>query len=261
MVSQLPTGRNSPGHPLRPSVDPRAALLAALAFVVVVASLPDAAWLGMAAAYGALLAAALAARVSILTMLRRSMLVVPFVLAAAALPFTTPGTPAGVLPWGWPYSVQGLVKAGSLLLRAWLSIQAFVLLITAIRLPDLLAALERLGLPSLLSAVVGFAYRYLALIQSEGRRMLRARQARSAGKGPKPWDLNWQLTSAGSLLGSLFLRSLDRSERVHAAMVARGYQGTSLSVRQLQWARRDWLLLLCCAAGLAIVTWLGTGPG
>jgi cobalt/nickel transport system permease protein len=242
-----------------PGIDPGAAWVATLAFVVGVALLPDGGWSGWLAAYGVLLLAALALRLSLVRLLARSLLALPFVVAVAAIPFTTPGEVAGQLPWGWTFSHAGLVKAGSVLARAWLSIQAFVILMVAYPLTDLLTGLERLGLPGLLVNTIGFAYRYLNLIRQEAERMLRARQARAAGKGPAGGKTWFELASTGGLLGSLFLRSLDRSERVYDAMLARGYQGNGPTWRQLRWTGRDLLLVLTALGGLILCWWQGRG--
>ena len=51
--------------------------------------------------------------------------------------------------------------------------------------------------------------------------MLQARAARSAGAG----TLSLRAGVSGSIVGSLFIRSFERAERVSLAMAARGYRG------------------------------------
>jgi cobalt/nickel transport system permease protein len=67
-------------------------------------------------------------------------------------------------------------------------------------------------------------YRYIFLLAEESLRMTRARDSRSAVLERQPSPI-FQAKTTGSMIGSLLLRSFERSERVHQAMVARGYQG------------------------------------
>lgn len=91
--------------------------------------------------------------------------------------------------------------------------------------PDLLRGLRRLGLPVALVATLQFMERYVHVLGDELRRMTTARRARSFGGGT---GLAWSLLT--SLIGMLLLRSYERSERVHAAMLARGWDGTIRSL-------------------------------
>ena len=75
-------------------------------------------------------------------------------------------------------------------------------------------------------AIISFMYRYLAVLSSEATRMNRARAARSADRdGRGGGSLRWRATVTGHLVGSLFLRSYERSERIYGAMQARGFDG------------------------------------
>ena len=76
-------------------------------------------------------------------------------------------------------------------------------------------------------AIISFMYRYLGVIGEEAGRMNRARAARSADRGDRGagGSIRWRATVTGSMVGSLFLRSYERSERIYAAMQARGFDG------------------------------------
>ncbi len=65
-----------------------------------------------------------------------------------------------------------------------------------------------------------------------------------------------RLASAGGIVGSLFVRTLERSGRVHRAMEARGYRGESHGLRRLRWRGADWLLLVLTAVYLVVCRWL-----
>jgi cobalt/nickel transport system permease protein len=238
----------SPVHRL----DPRVKVLVALAFIVAVALLPDAAW----PAYGAALllagATAAAARLSLPLVARRSLLGLPFLLAAVTVLFTVPGRPLWSGPWGLEMTDAGLARFGSIVARSLLSVAAAVLLTATTRFPDVLHALRHLRVPVVLVGIIAFMYRYLFVLVEEVQRLMRARAARSArlpgAKGGG--SLGWRAAVVGHMAGQLFVRSLDRSDRVYQAMQARGYRGELLTLAPHAMQRRDWLAL---AAGLATV--------
>jgi cobalt/nickel transport system permease protein len=66
------------------------------------------------------------------------------------------------------------------------------------------------------------------LLADEAGRMNRARQARSAAppRGRSGGSLTWRARVTGAMVGSLFIRAYERSERIYAAMLARGFAGT-----------------------------------
>lgn len=149
---------------------------------------------------------------------------VALVFATAALPllFTTPGDPliAGI-------TSTGAERFVSIVLKSWLAAQTALLLSLTTPFTDLLWAFAALKLPAAFIAILSFMYRYLFVLQEEAERLLRARVSRSGrSPGRRPGgSLLWRARTAGSMVGSLFLRGYERSERVQAAMVARGYRG------------------------------------
>ena len=185
------------------------------------------------------------ARIEAALLLRRSLLALPFVLAAITVLFTQPGETLWSLPlFGRMLAVSnaGLERFLSILARSWLSVQAAILLTATTPFPDLLHALRHLRVPGVLVAIIGFMYRYLFVLAGEASRLLRARAARSArpaggGGGGTIW---WRARVAGSMVGQLFLRSYERSERAYEAMLARGYQGQMLTMNPHVMRRADW---------------------
>ena len=129
-----------------------------------------------------------------------------------------------------------------------------ILLTATTQFPDLMHALRHLRLPQILVAVISFMYRYLFVLADEAMRLLRARQARSAQlPGQKAGgSLWWRARVAGNMVGQLFLRSYDRSDRVYNAMLARGYRGHFLTLNPHAMQPFDWL-----AGGIALLILLG----
>jgi cobalt/nickel transport system permease protein len=193
--------------------------------------------------------------VGLLFAIRRSYIALPFVLAATPIPFIMPGPTLFQLPLlGWPVSVPGAIRFVSILLRTWLAVQFAILLTAVTRFPDLLWALSKLKVPRLLVAMIGFLYRYLFVLADEALRMLRARAARSPRTpGVKRPSIGWQSRVAGGMVGSLFLRALERSERVYSAMVSRGYDGQVRSVTDFRMVRLDWVALTTALMALLVV--------
>lgn len=84
---------------------------------------------------------------------------------------------------------------------------------------EMLAQLGRLGLPAELVTTISLMARYGPLLSDQARRMKRARQSRMVRKSLPGI---WLLQSGG--LAMLLVRSLERSERLNAAMLSRGWQ-------------------------------------
>ena len=86
---------------------------------------------------------------------------------------------------------------------------------------DVLVGLRRLRLPDLIVQIMGFMLRYLDVVTAELGRMTTAMRSRGCDpRSPRHWPV------LARSLGALFIRSYERGERVHLAMLARGYDGT-----------------------------------
>jgi cobalt/nickel transport system permease protein len=229
---------DSPLHRL----DARTKLLGAIGFVIVVVSTPPQAW-GAFAGYAILLAVGLAAaRVPAGYVLARWLVVLPFLVAVVIVPFLGPAD-LYVLRVG--ISWAGLVVVWNVAVKATLAVCAMTLLVGSTHFSDALAALDRLRLPRMLVMITALANRYVLILADEAHRMKRARDARGFGGR---WL--WQAGVVGRMVGTLFLRSYERGERVHAAMLARGFDGTNVvSGHAMRFSLPD----LVAAAGWAIL--------
>jgi cobalt/nickel transport system permease protein len=114
-----------------------------------------------------------------------------------------------------------LVVAFSMLFKNSLAIIAMLVLAGVTPFHAILAALRKLKLPVVLVDTLGFMERYRYVISEELHRMATARRARTFNRRG-----TLSLLIAGNLIGLLFLRAFERAERVHGAMLARGWQGT-----------------------------------
>lgn len=207
-----------PAGPLH-RADPAVKLVATLVFVAAVVATPTrAVW-----AYGAhtalLAGLVVVARIPAGTFLRRLVIEVPFLLFAAAMPFAGPAPRVQVAGVG--LSTAGLWSAWGIAATGTLGVGASVLLAGTTPATDLLDAMRRLRVPRLLVAIVGFMVRYAEVVADEMGRMRVARLSR--GADPR-WL--WQGRAIATSAGALFVRSYERGERVHLAMLSRGFTGS-----------------------------------
>jgi cobalt/nickel transport system permease protein len=228
-------------------LDPRVKVVVAVLFIISNVLLPDGAWVAFALSWLCLLLVSRIAHLELKFILTRSLVALPFALAAITAVFSIPGNPAFVLqlgPWTLVATDAGLLRFISIMLRSWISVQVAIILTATTQFPDLIHALRHLKIPDILVATVSFMYRYLFVLSDETLRLMRAREARSAQgiQGNKSGgSVFWRAQVAGNMAGQLFLRSYERSERVYNAMLARGYYGTLLTLNPHAMTQRDWI--------------------
>lgn len=220
---------------------------AALAFVIVVAVTPRHALPVLAVQGLGIVAVVGVARLPVGFVVRRLAVVAPFLVAAALTTLVAGGPQVAVGPLS--LSEPGLWAGAAIAAKTVIGALTSIAVAGTTPLPDLLAGLGRLGVPRPLVAMAGFTLRYLDLV-ADG--LARRRTAMTA-RGYRPR----RLTQAGPLaasLGTMFVHTYERGERVHAAMLSRGYTGTLPEVapavrpRPAQWATAAALPLLAAAA-------------
>lgn len=237
-------------------LDARVKLVLALAFILTNSLLPVGAWPAYLLMLALVLSAAVLADLGLGFALKRSALALPFVLAALPLLFTVDGPALFSLPLGFATltaTAPGLERFASLALKSWVSVQAAVLLAAVTPFPELLGAMRALRVPKLLVAIIGLMWRYLFVLVDEAMRLMRARQARSSVSdlpGLHPGGtLAWRARTTGGMAGSLFVRSMDRSDRIYTAMVSRGYDGEVRALKLPRVGRAQWI------AAAALIAW------
>ena len=210
--------RDSPVHRL----PAQCKVVALVALALVAVAVPRGRWAAFAALAVLLVAVVALARLPVLLVLRRLAVEAPFAVFALLLPFVAAGPQVRVLGVG--VSGPGLVDAGTLLARATLGVLAAVVLASTTSARDLLGGLARLRLPAPLLSVLTFMLRYAAVVADDLRRVRIAREARGASG-----DRLRHLGAVAAGVGSVFVRTYERGERVHRAMLARGHRpGTPL---------------------------------
>jgi cobalt/nickel transport system permease protein len=146
------------------------------------------------------------ARVPVGHFAKRVVIEVPFVVIALLMPIF--GGTAGALA-GW-----------NILAKGTLGVLTSLTLAATTTPRDLIIGLQRLRAPAVLTTIATLMLRYLEVIAAEARRMRIARISR--GHDPR---FLWQVGATARGVGALFIRSYERGERVHLAMVSRGWRG------------------------------------
>jgi cobalt/nickel transport system permease protein len=146
----------------------------------------------------------------------RTLVILPFIVLASL-----------AVPW------KGFYGIGILFVRAILCLMLLILLTNTTRFVELMRGLRKLGCPQILVMNLSFLYRYLFVLTEEAMRMKQARDCRRVGRAP----FGEELKILSSMLGTLLIRSFERAERMHFAMLSRGYSGDFpvLSPRRFSW--------------------------
>ena len=219
-------------------LDPRTKLITTLLFILVVISTPPTRWQVFALYFVLVATLILLSKVPVWYVLKRSLVIIPFVLLIAIfIPFFKEGEVAGSYNiWIWEVSVtySGLWVLANIIIKAWLSIISLILLTSTTKMTSLLKGLEQLRMPRVMVMILSFMYRYLFILVDEVMHMKQARDSRNFG-GKRLW----QIRTIGNMIGTLFIRSYERSERVYAAMLARGFDGQSRTLDCLSFRQAD----------------------
>jgi cobalt/nickel transport system permease protein len=241
-----------PGESVVHRLPPQVKIVAAVLGVVCVVATPREAF-PVFGGYLLLLAAVwVAARIPAGWILRRSVIEAPFVVLAVLLPFTGPDPRIELL--GLSLSEPGLLGAWNILVKGTLGVLTSLTLAATTPMRDLLVGLQRLRAPALVTTIATLMLRYLDVIGAEARRMRLARLSR--GHDPR---FLWQAGATARGIGALFLRSYERGERVHLAMLSRGWTGAMPVLTPDTTTRADWvrgLAPVAVAAALAVTGWV-----
>jgi cobalt/nickel transport system permease protein len=209
-------------------------LLATLAFVLVVVITPITHYSAFGLYALTLLALTFVARMPLRTVIVRSAIEIPFVLFAVLLPFFTPGPRVDVLGV-IALSQPGLEQAFGILAKGTLGVVATIILGGTTQVSELLRGLERLKVPATIVQIATFMLRYANVVADEMRRMKVARESRGfVATGLSSWKV------LGQSAGALFIRSYERGERVHLAMLARGFSGSFYRGEITHVTPREW---------------------
>jgi cobalt/nickel transport system permease protein len=186
---------------------PEVKVMALIVFALSVAFVPRGAWWPFAIDAVIVAAAVAWGRVPVRGLAIRLVVEIPFLAFVVLLPVVA--------------GAEGLALAGAIACKATLVVLATGVLSATTPAPEIVAGLERLRVPPAFTAIGALAIRYLQVVLDELRRVNTARVARG---DDARWL--WQARAVAQSTGTLAVRCINRGERVHGAMLARGWDGT-----------------------------------
>lgn len=193
-------------------------LLTLVGFMLVVVATPTRWWPLFVVEALVLFAVIGVSRVPVTYLAPRMVIELPFAVFALLIPFVAEGPRMEVL--GVAVSEPGLHAGLTLLVKGSTGVLASLTLAATTEPQEVLRGLERLRMPDLIVSIMGFMIRYVDVVTGELSRMLVAMRSRGCDpRSPRHWP------ALARAMGALFIRSYERGERVHLAMLSRGYDG------------------------------------
>ena len=237
------------GDTLIHRLDPRARVVVACAFSVLVAVSSRFGVLGAALALAVV--GAVAARLPAVPTLKRLLAVNVFMAFLwLVVPLTAGGTPLFHLgPLG--YSREGVVLSARVTLKANAIVLGLTVLLGTMEITTLGHALHHLRVPAKLTHLLLFTVRYIDVIHHEYERLRNAMRVRCF----RPAMSRHTYRTYGNLVGMLLVKSFDRSDRIVAAMKCRGFRGRFYVLHHFAFARRDLLFGIASLVGLVGLGW------
>jgi cobalt/nickel transport system permease protein len=139
---------------------------------------------------------------------------------------------------------QGLNAAVIFTMRVATCVSAVVLLFITTPQQTLFKSLRTVGVPKLYVLTLEMAYRYIFLLMDLVRELYVAKKARTIRASGMFDEQKW----VGGRMGYTLIRSLDMSEKVHMAMMSRGFSGDVHIMQEFKMQNRDYI------AGIAAIT-------
>lgn len=184
--------------------------------------------------------------------LRRVAILSPFIAMLCLASPLYDRTPAALALGPWRLeTTAGWLTALDIFLKFMLGVLALTAMMCTTPFALLLEAMRRMKMPRVMILQLGFLYRYLFVLLDEAMRIKRGRDFRGGRRAPAVR----RLAAVGGMVGSLFVRTLERSDRIHVAMCARGYQGEPHSLSHLHFHVADVVFMLGAAAYLLACRW------
>jgi cobalt/nickel transport system permease protein len=220
-------------------IPPHIKILAGLLFIIVAVTTDITNWPAFVAYFAIIITITQIAKLPIITVFKRSLIEVPFIFFALLMPFF--GTGEVIEIGSISLYVNGLLAGASIVVKGTLGILVAINLSATTTAREILNGLETLKMPTPMVQIASFMLRYINVVNDEMLRMAVARASRGfEATGVRQWPV---LATAA---GALFIRSYERGERVHLAMIARGYQGDLPKTEKINNSARYW------AIGLAV---------
>ena len=247
------------------SLDPRAKLISILAVIFATSTIGDLNVLIFV--YLLTLLFAHLSKINVGFFIKRVWLFIPIFAGIIALPmifnvflpgkcifqvaYLGPGAHLG--PFSLPANIciteQGVNLAIIFTMRVATCVSAVVLLFITTPQQVLFKSVRSVGVPKIYVLTLEMAYRYIFLLMDMVREMYVAKKARTIKSRSMFEEQKW----VGGRMGYTLIRSIDMSEKVHMAMMSRGFNGDVKVMQQFKMKNRDYFAV---AAGLSLSIFL-----
>lgn len=225
-------------------LDPRVKLIATLLFLFTVISFPKYEIIALFPFFLYPVLLLTLGEIPLLVIVKKVLLVSPFAFFVGIFnPLLDPGQvvllPEVTISAGW-------LSFLSIMIKFILTVSTALLLVATTSFPSVCHALRQLGVPSLFISQLLFLYRYIFVLMEETMRIVRARDMRSYGRRGRGIRIFVRLA------GIIFLRTLERAERVYFAMLSRGFNGDMPTLKHFRFTAHDLGFAVSAAAFLLI---------
>jgi cobalt/nickel transport system permease protein len=133
----------------------------------------------------------------------------------------------------------GWISFLSVVLKCCFTVIGSLLMVATTGMDNIALAFRMLKIPKLFVLQLLQTYRYIIVLMEEVGTIINAYKLRAPGqKGIR-------FNSWGSLVGQILIRSFARAERVHAAMILRGFNGEYKTGFTKKLLRKDWIYIAC----------------
>lgn len=236
-------------------LDARIKFIAAIVYSLVVISLPKTSLSLVLCSMVGPFAVLVIAEIPLKFILKQMIIVSPFIIMLATTSIFYDRS-AVVESFG-PFKITttaGTLRCISIILKFTVTITTLMSLICTTKFNLLLAGVNKLGMPRLLTIELGLLYRYIFVLIDKAQHIIRARAIRKL----RNLGFKRELKVSGAMAGSLFLSSLETSSRVNMAMDARGFDGQFRCISQLKIGRADYIFIATFILYLAGLYFIGT---
>jgi cobalt/nickel transport system permease protein len=169
------------------------------------------------------------------------------------LPFTVEGEPLfSVGPLVGTH--EGVLYAARISIKSNVIIIMLIALVASTSILTLGHAMHELRVPKKIVHLFFFTYRYIHVIHREYLRLVNAMKVR----GFRPGTNMHTYKTFAYLVGMILVRSSDRAQRVHNAMLCRGFRGNLYSLSEFSLKARDvisLILMLTLILVLGVLEW------
>jgi len=247
------------------SLDPRVKLVSILALILAISMTMD--WKLLVTVYLLVLVFAYLSRIEIGFFIKRVWLFIPIFAGIIALPMlfnvfypgdslvtlATPGPGAWLGPFRLPETIsitaQGIAAALIFTLRVATGVSATVLLVLTTPREKLFKSLRSVGVPRVYVLTLDMCYRYIFMFTDLVRAFYTAKKSRTIKRMSLLEEQKW----VGGRIGYTLVKSLDMGEKVHGAMVSRGYTGDVKILEDFRLKPRDYAAAVSVLAFSAIL--------